>query len=509
MSKKQLTNLDIRRYLPADARLVVSDETDRLNIKYVYEGLITYQQDTGAYWKYIGTPPSNLSGDWEQGIGEKGEAGTSVLTGASDPDDADGNNGDLYFQTQDGTSYSAGDWFEKTGGSWGVPVFNSIGPQGPAGADGSSIVYYGSIFNNNDTTNSQTLATAGTYYKITQFTENGPDSNGVTTDFSNDQITINNTGIYRVSFDASVDGSSSTSYHIHPRVNGVLVDSIPAEFSFDTELTIVSASGSGVLLLSQGDVVDLAVKADTTSASFTLNSGILAVSTVGAEGIQGKAFVVTQGYSDRILTDALVTEVEGLTSDTQNPIVLSILTDLRSTATKTAMGLPQTLKDHTIQWDGLQWYDNGTWRGPKGNTGNTGPAGPAGEDGVAAGLTAYYSRYFTGGSGTAPSLPSRVTLASQSAIPFRGKNVVITGYISFDNDGSDIGVAAINRDSVTLNRQEAASTSSGNEFTATVFYSGYISSLANFITLNASKIQGGPSGLLRYRDALLEIKVLD
>jgi len=513
MAKKELTDIDLRRYLPLDARMLVADEANRLSIKYVYEGLIVYQQDTQTYWKYTGTPPSNLLGDWEEGVGDKGDPGTSVLAGALDPDDVDGNTGDLYFQTADGVSYSAGDWFEKSGGTWGAPVFNSVGPQGPAGLDGSSIVFYGNIFNDDDTSNSQTLTTAGTYYKITQFTDESTDKEGVSTDFANDQIEINETGVYNVSYDCSIEGSASTSYNIQPRVNGSLIDSIPSEISFDTEITIVNASASGVLLLNAGDTLDLAVKADTSSATFTMSSGSLSVSSIGAQGVQGKAFVVTPGYSDVTLVDSLVSAVEGLSATTQDPVVLTVLFDIRSTSAKNSMGLPQNLKDHAIQWDGTDWFDNGIWRGPKGDKGDTGAVGPQGPQGQPAiGISAYYNKYSSSSGGTsAPSLPSYSIPALIGVTGIRGKTVVITGKASFFNDGNDTGIIGIysNTSTAPIKRMALPGTGISEDVAGHVFWKGTISNTWSTIGLGLSKIGTGSSSNLRFRDALLEIKVED
>ena len=150
-----------------DERMDAVDQTARLAIKWVAPGLICKQADTGERYQYIGTPPSNLAADWVKipnlfinvtdptgtdgvigdfwinytsGIGYEKTAvstwteridmnGSAFYTGATVPDDGDGFDGDLYFQTN-------GDVFQKNTGVWGSAVFNIIGATGAAGADG-------------------------------------------------------------------------------------------------------------------------------------------------------------------------------------------------------------------------------------------------------------------------------------------------------------------------------------------------------------------------------------
>lgn len=57
--------------------------------------------------------------------------GSAILNGAGAPDNGTGSNGDYYLNT------SNGDFYQKSGGAWGSPIVNLVGPQGPAGADGA------------------------------------------------------------------------------------------------------------------------------------------------------------------------------------------------------------------------------------------------------------------------------------------------------------------------------------------------------------------------------------
>jgi len=64
--------------------------------------------------------------------------GTLWLTGATDPSDGSGSNGDFYLQSANGVSYLAGDVFRKASGTWGAPIMNTKGVAGAAGAAGSN-----------------------------------------------------------------------------------------------------------------------------------------------------------------------------------------------------------------------------------------------------------------------------------------------------------------------------------------------------------------------------------
>ena len=68
--------------------------------------------------------------------------GTKVYSGTSDPSDVTGVDGDYYLQTADGTSYLTGDWFVKSGGTWGAATVNFKGTTGTTGTAGSHGSYW-------------------------------------------------------------------------------------------------------------------------------------------------------------------------------------------------------------------------------------------------------------------------------------------------------------------------------------------------------------------------------
>ena len=84
---------------------------------------------------------------------------------------------------------------------------------------------YGGIHVHDNGT-SQSIATGSTYIKVTAFTDNEPSSN-VTSDASNDKITITKTGIYRVSGAFSFDsGTANAVFFGAPFLDGVEQDNI-------------------------------------------------------------------------------------------------------------------------------------------------------------------------------------------------------------------------------------------------------------------------------------------
>ena len=74
-------------------------------------------------------------GEWGSIVytfGAGGGGGSSILTGAVAPDDGDGSDGDLYFNTANG------DVYKKASGAWGSAISNITGPAGDDGDDGAA-----------------------------------------------------------------------------------------------------------------------------------------------------------------------------------------------------------------------------------------------------------------------------------------------------------------------------------------------------------------------------------
>src|SRR6478735_3333523 len=79
----------------ADVREIVTDQADRLAMKYPYKGLVTRQTDTGQLFRYItttpvdGSLPSNLVTDWELVL--------TIFTQTGAPAGTKGVIGDIYI----------------------------------------------------------------------------------------------------------------------------------------------------------------------------------------------------------------------------------------------------------------------------------------------------------------------------------------------------------------------------------------------------------------------------
>lgn len=78
----------------------------------------------GAYTLNLGLPASTVAGP----------AGAQILNGARDPAAGDGNNGDYWMQTANGTAGLLGDYWSKSAGAW-TKLFNARGPAGSGSGD--------------------------------------------------------------------------------------------------------------------------------------------------------------------------------------------------------------------------------------------------------------------------------------------------------------------------------------------------------------------------------------
>ena len=104
--------------------------------------------------------------------------------------------------------------------------------------------------------------------KVTGFAANGP-SNDATPDHTNDQITINTGGTYKVCLQVSFSGTVSTMFTFHLRNNGVEVVQAGTTRTLGTGGDLGSCSFTQILNLSQSDVLTIYVEADGASKSIT------------------------------------------------------------------------------------------------------------------------------------------------------------------------------------------------------------------------------------------------
>lgn len=103
--------------------------------------------------------------------------------------------------------------------------------------------------------------------KVTGFAANGP-SNDATPDHTNDQITINTTGTYTVSFDCSFSGTTATTFTFKLRNNAV-EQNAGCVRSIGTATATGTTAFDTIITLSASDVLTIYVEADGASKSIT------------------------------------------------------------------------------------------------------------------------------------------------------------------------------------------------------------------------------------------------
>lgn len=336
-----ITGFDIANSTPADQKELVADATARLAIAYPFRGLVAHQEDTDQRYLYIGTPPSNTSGDWilkptwivgaivPTTEGEDGDmwfnnttnylyekvtgtwtlradlTGSQFFAGAAAPT-TEGVDGDIYFRHN-------GDVHQKVTGSWGSALYNTIGTNG---VDGDTYAATSTTSVNIPTSHPTDVALtldASTY------------------DYSPGQSVI-----------AAED---STNYFIG------IVKTYAASV-----LTITSSSNTGT------------GSAPTTAWAVNLNGAVGARGTAGKPGVADKTYT---GAVSFVFNEAEITAIEGGSWDADNPYIAYILKDDRSNINAPAAIAGDQTGD-IVTWDGTVWYDVGRVRGVDGSAGNAG-----------------------------------------------------------------------------------------------------------------------------------------
>jgi hypothetical protein len=349
MATEKITGFDIKSFESIDPRTVVTNSAARLLLDYPYVGMRVQDLDTGETYKYKGTPPSNVAGDWDRipdflfGTGAPDNSlaaindyyidtannyfyqktgasawtlrtdftGVQAFTGAAAPLDANGVDGDLYFQHN-------GDVYKKSGGTWGSILFNI------AGAAGSN----GDLYS---TTSSTSVAIPTSH----------PTSVSLTVD----------TGL---------------AYSI-----GQSVVAAETATTFFTGTVTGYVTGTGVL-----DIDSVANTGTGTPTAWTVNLNTAA----GQEGATGKPGIPDQTYTggggtypnSLTFDETEVTAVEADVAWTvDNPYIAYVLTDSRSNINAPA-GVEGTQAGNIIIWDGSVWDSKGRIRGFDGAAGDTG-----------------------------------------------------------------------------------------------------------------------------------------
>lgn len=386
-----------------DRRTVAANQTERLALTWLYKGLLCYQVDINVIFKYIGIPNSNTVGDWDTVL-DTGPAGTpgSVWYNASGiPSGGLGVDGDYYLNDTNG------DVYQKQTGTW-ILILNLTGPSGTSGVgagDYASLRVIGGA-------SGQSIG--ATFVKCNQFTINGPNS-GAVPDHTTDSITINSPGSYFIFFNGEwLTSSANQFFEFQLRLGGV---DIPNAF-MTTSYSGGSNTSENLSLLCLVEIDALDVPADlelfirSTSGTYTLTAltagfGIAGLNIKGDVGDPGKALVHLE--HDINLTDAKVTAVQSGGYTIRDPYSASVLND-----TRTSFSIPAQLSgskvDHSISYDGTNWFDNGIWRGPSGPTGAPGAAGTPGAPGIPGqGTKMVTLNYTSSGNYTLPTEPASAT----------------------------------------------------------------------------------------------------
>jgi hypothetical protein len=363
---------DLAKHAPIDGRFAVADQAARLALAWLYKGLVTYQLDNSTAYRYIGTPPSNLVGDWEvvNSAGPAGTPGEKWYLQAGVPSGGTGVDGDLSLNTTNG------DYYEKQSGAW-VLIGNLQGPTGPSGAGAAA---FGGMYVTGGASG-QSIGAAVTV--LTQFTSSA-DFSGVTVTPGSGTIQVNNVAGYILSYFLKFTGPASKTYTITPYLNGVAEPNSAFKIVFDGSGEAPPIAYSQIIDVSTiPSTFDLRlVSDDASTGTVTLQRGNFSVCTVGAKGDTGNAGeALIHTEADIILDSAQITTVEAGSYTPQSPYSASVLVDNR-VGTPMSGGMNYNLVGHSIAWDGTTWRDNGIWRGPTGAQGPEGPAGAIGATGA-------------------------------------------------------------------------------------------------------------------------------
>ena len=210
-------------------------------------GKFARQLDDNSVWMLIGFAPTA----WVAGTGTAGAAGAVGPPGFTGEDGADGD----------------------------------MGPPGPAGAPGSP-AYYGELYQSAAGT-PQTLTTAGTRYKLTQWDTQG-ETFGTTPSVASSNITVGSTGVYYVGFSGSAStNTSNNTLTFHLFVNGVEDPAFNAAIKLANSTDTNAVTFEDIAELNAGDVIDIRVSSDLSGFTFTMKAGSFTVGTLGGVGVTG------------------------------------------------------------------------------------------------------------------------------------------------------------------------------------------------------------------------------
>jgi hypothetical protein len=341
----KVTGFVLQSSNPLDVREWVADQTNRLALDYPYFGLLTRQGDTDQVYRYLGDGSTNVLADWE--------LVTEFRYGATTPAGTLGNIGDTYL------AKDTRNFYEKTGTTTWTLLFDLSGANiyADAGAPSGGLGVDGDAYFRDD---------GGVYRKeasvwVLKFNIRGTD--GVSELYATTSSTSVNLGT--ASFPFAITVGTGLSYT--PGQSIIVASTADPAVDYFTATVDSYVTGSGLLTLASGTLFGTLAHTDWN------------VNLQGSTGKAGKALIHTA--FDIVLTEAVISAVEGGSYTPDSPYSASVLTDNRSN-----LSLPTALAgsrvSHSISYDGTSWYDNGLWRGAKGNTGTAGATGATGSTGA-------------------------------------------------------------------------------------------------------------------------------
>jgi len=244
--------------------------------------------DTGAAGSQGPTGDTGAAGSAGSSgpTGDTGAAGAQGDTGSTGPT---GDTGSVGSQGSTGPTGSDANTTGPTGDTGAAGSAGATGTAGSAGATGptgaASSAFYGEISVANNAVG-QTLTTADTAEQITQFADDGQ-SNGVTTDALNDEMTIDNTGVYEILVSMSFAGTANIEYEIFVAVDDVQQTDIQCQRKLGGGGDVGAATITGILSLTAGEVLTLWASAGSDASDFTAGQLNFSVHTLSGEGSTG------------------------------------------------------------------------------------------------------------------------------------------------------------------------------------------------------------------------------
>ncbi len=345
-----ITEFDLKKKNFLDTRQSVADSTARLALSWYFKGLVVRQADNGKRFVYTGDETTNLAGDWTEL--------QSFFTGIGVPAGTLGVIDDIYIDEVSGIFY------KKTGTTTWTSQFNTAGASIFTGTLDPPDVLVGV---NGDISYVNVGGITKLYRKeggawIFKFNVNGtPGTNGdryATTSVTSINLS---TATAPLSLTIGTGLSYTTGQSVEIASVGTPGDKL-------TSNVVSYNNGTGALVV------------DSLSITGTGTHTDWAVNLSGAPGKQGKGFLHNEANIN--LTQAKITTIQGGVYTDVNPWNASVLNDTRSPSELVAtLGIMGNMQDHSISWNGTNWFDNGIWRGAKGDKGDKGDQGIQGIQG--------------------------------------------------------------------------------------------------------------------------------